>query len=416
MKIAILGAGVVGVTTAYELSRNPDYRIEVVDAGAGAATEASGVNASMIAPGHAYAWASPAVPKILLKSFYRNDQAFRMKFRLNAQFWRWTALFLKQCNERDAIASTKRKHALCRYSQQMLNETVARHDIQYDRVARGLLYFYRSEQSMRAGVRRSRLLADQGQQMEVLSAEEVVQLDQAYAPAQAQIAGAIYSPSDETGSSQKFVQSLVGICESRGVKFRFGANVHALRLSGKKVQSAVTADGEIDADLFVVSLGAHSPLILRKVGVSVPIYPVKGYSVTLPVSASDSPPTIGAVDEDRLVAYAPIGDAMRITATAEFCGYDASHSPKDFAPMMKAVQGLMPSAADYSRPTYRTCFRPMTPQGTPYIGFTHVENLFVNSGQGHMGWTMASGSAKIAADLIAGNAAAIDVTAFDPKL
>ncbi len=416
MRVAILGAGVIGVTTAYELALDdPSHDICVYDVGAEAASEASAVNASMIAPGHSYAWASPKVPLILLKSFYRNDQAFRIRLRFDRKFWQWTALFLKQCNDQDAKDNTRRKHALCAYSQQRLGEIVDFHQIDYDRVTRGLLYLYRNRKSFETGCARSDLLTSLGQQIEVLSANQVAQLDSAYEGAVPKLAGALYSPTDETGSCKRFTEALVRLCESRGVQFQFDCKIQSLRRQGGQIAGVETTNGEIDADLYIICLGAHTPLLLKPVGIDLPIYPVKGYSVTFPTRQSNNPPAIGAIDEDNLVAIAPVGEMMRVTATAEFSGYDLSHSPKHFNPMMSAARNLLPDAADYGRPNYRACFRPMTPQGTPFIGFTRLENLFINCGQGHMGWTMACGSARIAADLIAGKPGAIDTAAFSPN-
>ena len=414
MRIAILGAGVIGVTTAYELSRNPDNEIVVVELNSEVASEASGVNAAMIAPGHSYAWASPKVPGILLKSIYRNDQAFRIRFRFDFQFWKWTALFLKQCNNADAVRNTLNKHSLCCYSQKRLGIVVQENALEYDRLTRGLLYLFRNSTTFQEGIEHAKLLANNGQELKTLKSDEVVDLEPAYSTSVSKIAGAVYSPSDETGNSQKFTQQLAKICQSRGVQFLLNTKIESLVAERNTVQCAKSSSGDIEADLFVASMGAHTPLLLTPVGIDLPIYPVKGYSVTLPVGDEHSPPAIGTVDEDNLVAFSPIGNAIRATATAEFAGYNLAHKPKDFKPMLGAVKDLLPNAADYAKPIYGTCFRPMTPQGTPYIGFARYDNLFVNSGQGHMGWTMACGSAKIAADLILGRKPEIDASSFHP--
>ena len=412
MRIVVLGAGVVGITTAYELLRNGDNEITVVDSSPEAATEASAVNASMIAPGHAFAWASPKVPGILLKSLYRNDQAFRIRFRLDLQFWKWTALFLKQCNNADAHRNTVQKHALCAYSQKRLGIVADENSIEFDRIQRGLLYLYRDPHTFQNGVAHSRIIADCGHQTEILNADEVVDLEPAYEGERSKISGAVYCPTDETGNSQEFTRKLAQICNARNVRFVFNTKVESLVTENGRVRSVRMSGEELEADLFVVSLGAHTPLVLKPIGIDLPIYPVKGYSLTLPVRDDDERLTIGTVDEDNLVAFAPIGNDFRATATAEFAGYNLAHKPKDFQPMIRSIKGLLPNSADFENPTFRTCLRPMTPQGTPYIGFTNYENLFVNSGQGHMGWTMACGSAKIAADLIAGTTPEIDVRAF----
>lgn len=412
MRIVILGAGIIGITTAYELSRNDGFRITVVDANPEPASEASGVNAAMIAPGHAFAWASPKVPAILLKSIYRNDQAFRIRFQFDMQFWRWTALFLKQCNNADAMRNTIQKHNLCVYSQKRLGIISNENDLEYDRITKGLLYVYRREASFRSGIEHSKILQNNGQKLDILSTDEVVDLEPTFRHAYNRITGAIYSPTCETGNSQIFCRQLVDVCESKGVDFLLNTKVKSIVTDNTRVRSVVTSKGEIEADLYIVSLGAYTPIVLRPIGINLPIYPVKGYSLTLPANQEHTNLTIGTVDEDNLVACSPIGQVVRATSTAEFAGYNLAHKPKDFAPMMNTVKELLPHAAIYDEPIYRTCFRPMTPQGTPYIGYTKFENLFVNSGQGHMGWTMSCGSAKIAADLIMGADPEIDVDCF----
>ncbi len=412
MRIVILGAGVVGITTAYELARSGQHQITVIDQAADVATEASAVNAAMIAAGHAFAWASPKVPAILLKSIYRNDQAFRIRLRFDYQFWKWTALFLRQCNERDAIKNTIIKHALCIYSQKRLNKIVAENHLEYEQVTKGLLYLHRHADAFKKGIEHSKILQDQGQILSVLSAEEVADLEPAFRPVRDKFAGAIYCPTDESGNSQLFTRKISNICKSNNVDFRFNEKVISLITSGNQISHVKTSKARIDADLFIVSLGAYSPLVLKPVGIDLPIYPVKGYSTSLTVEEDHEPIKIGTVDEHNLVALTPVGNTLRATSTAEFAGYDSSHKPKDFQPMLSAVQDLLPNGASYDVPIYKTCFRPMTPKGTPFIGFTKYENLFVNSGQGHMGWTMACGSAKIASDLISGQFPEIDDSPF----
>ncbi len=412
MRILILGAGLIGITTAYELARSRQHTITVIDQAREVATEASAVNAAMIAPGHAFSWASPKVPGILLKSIYRNDQAFRIRLRFDYQFWKWTALFLKQCNNRDAIENTKTKYGLCKYSQDRLNLIVGENQLDYEQVTKGLLYLHRQSNAFKKAIEHSKIIRDQGHTVSALNADEVVDLEPAFRPAYSKIAGAIYCPTDESGNSQIFTKKLAAICESRNVNFRFNEKVISLNASGSRISNVTTSEGELEADLIIVSLGAHTPLVLKPVGIDLPIYPVKGYSTTLSISEHNVPSKIGTVDEFNLVAFSPIGNALRVTSTAEFAGYDASHKPKDFRPMLRAVKDLLPNGANYDSPSYKTCFRPMTPKGTPYIGFTKYENLFVNSGQSHMGWTMSCGSAKIAADLISGQKPEIDASPF----
>ena len=273
---------------------------------------------------------------------------------------------LKQCNNADAIRNTLSKHSLCCYSQKRLGIVVQENVLEYDRLTRGLLYLFRNSTTFQKGIEHAKLLADNGQELKTLNSDEIIELEPAYTTSVSKIAGAVYSPSDETGNSQKFTQQLAKICQSRGVQFLLNTKIESLVAERNTVRCAKSSSGEIEADLFVVSMGAHTPLVLTPIGIDLPIYPVKGYSVTLPVGGEHSPPAIGTVDEDNLVAFSPIGNAIRATATAEFAGYNLAHKPKDFKPMLNAIEDLLPKAADYTKPIYRTCFRPMTPQGTPY--------------------------------------------------
>lgn len=406
MRIAVLGGGVVGVTTAYQLMKD-GHEVVVVEAREGAALETSWGNAGMIAPGHAFAWSSPKAPMILLKSLVMRDQALRFRPSADPRLWSWSWLFLRQCTAERAKANTLRKHRLCVYSQQVLHETLAEVEIDYDRIAQGLLYFYRSEETLTAGVAHMQILADDGQEIEVLDRDALITREPALAGARDRIAGGIYCPTDETGNCHKFTSALTEHCAGNGVEFRFGTRIESIQGEGDRIARVMTDRGAIEADAYVLSLGNHSPVLARPLGLKLPIYPVKGYSLSIPIGNHRGAPTLGAVDEDNLVALAPMGDRLRVTATAEFAGYDTSHKPSDFGHMLSVAEELYAEGADYKRAEHWAGLRPMTPEGTPIIGRTRYGNLFVNSGQGHMGWTMSHGSARLAADLIAGRQTAI---------
>ena len=401
MKVLVMGGGVVGVAAAYRLLAD-GHEVSVLDRHSAAAEDTSFGNAGMIAPGHAFAWSSPRAPLMLLRSLWRNDQALRFKLRPDPRLWYWSLLFLGQCTSERSRVNTLRKHRLCVYSQQALQDVVRETGVEYDRVTGGLLYLYRSQATFDAGVEHMQILADDGQEMRVLDRDGVARADPALEPVKDKIAGGVYCPTDESGDCRKFTQALAAHCAERGVRFHYDTTIQRIERDGDRINRVVTDRGEHRADVYVMSLGSQSPILARQVGESLPIYPVKGYSVTLPVGGANNPPTIGAVDEDNLVAYTRMGDRLRVTATAEFAGYDTSHRPEDFRGMLRAVQDLLPNGGDYARPSYWAGLRPMTPEGTPIFGRGRVANLIFNAGQGHMGWTMACGSARITADLVAG--------------
>ena len=397
MKILVLGAGVIGVTTAYELAAD-GHAVTVIERHARPARETSFANAGLIAPGHSFAWASPKVPGILLKSLFRNDQAFRLRFNIDHQYWRWALRFLGQCTAERARRNTLRKHRLCRYSQHQLHRVIADTRVRHAGTSGGLLYLYRSSSSLERGIAHMQLLADAGQPQEVLDRDQIAELDPAYSDTKAQLAGGVYCPTDESGDSHRFTTALAAVCAERGVGFEYGATITHLDANGDRIRGVNTDRGAFTADAFVVALGPYSAPLVQSLNIYLPIYPVKGYSVS--VACGDRAPRLGAVDEDHLIAYARLGERFRVTAIAEFAGYDTSFKPQDFVAMLATVRELLPGASDYTHPEYWSCLRPMTPQGTPIFGRARFRNLYLNTGHGHMGWTMACGSARITADLI----------------
>ncbi|WP_342643287.1 D-amino acid dehydrogenase [Rhodoligotrophos ferricapiens] len=406
MKVVVIGGGVVGVTTAYQLQQD-GHEVTLIEKQPQVAEETSWGNAGMVAPGHSFAWSSPQAPMILLKSLVKKNQALRFKPSLDPRLWTWSLKFLAQCTEERARINTLRKHRLATYSQGVLHEVVARENIQFDNNARGIMYFYRDEASLERGIAHMKILADDGQEMRTISRDEILKLDPSLASAAHKIAGAVYCPTDETGDCNKFTNGLAKLCIERGAEFRTGTAVTRINVSGNQVASVQTDKGEVKGDLYVLSAGNYSPILARPIGIDLPIYPVKGYSLTIPIGNHGAAPTIASVDENNLVAITRMGDRVRVTATAEFAGYNTSHKPDDFTFMKGIVQELYPDGADYDRAFMWAGLRPMTPTNMPIIGPSRYRNLFFNTGHGHIGWTMSNGSARIAADMIAGRTPAI---------
>ena len=403
MRFVIIGAGIAGITSACELIRD-GHEVTVIDQGTEPANFSSHANAGLICPGHAFAWASPAAPIMMLKSLWQNDQALRFRPRLDARQWNWIALFLRQCTSTRARINTERKYHLCSYSQKKLKEIVEETGISYDQKTNGLIYFYKTENSFELAKKKSKLLESFGLKVEALGIEELIKIDPGLISAKELITGGLYCPTDESGDSRLFTLKLANLCEENGAKFLMNTVAKKMVRTSNRIAAVETNLGHIDGDGFLVSSGVGSPDLLKTLGISIPIYPVKGYSVTLPITSSNQPPHLGGVDEDSLLAYCPLGDRLRITATAEISGYDTSYKTGDFRTMLKKVKELLPLAADYDNPSYWACLRPMRPTGLPFVDRTHYSNLWLNAGHGHMGWTMACGTAKIIADIIANRA------------
>ncbi len=406
MKVLVLGAGIAGVTTAYQLSRD-GHEVVVVDRESEPAAFSSYANAGLFAPGHSYSWSSPAAPAMLVRSLWRNDQALRLRPTLDPDFWRWMWRFWRQCTAERLALNTARKARLCNYSLAVFHETLQAADLRFDRRTGGLIYFYRREEALAKAVAKAAILQDNGCAIAVLDRDEVIAKDPALGQAKDLIAGALFAEDDESGDCRLFARELAKWLTARGVAFKPGVTIEGIDTEGERVSGIRTDRGRETAEAYVLCLGVFSPHLSRSIGQDLPIYPVKGYSVTLPVAGRNQAPALGGVDEQNLMAYCPLGDRLRVTATAEFSGYGRSHSPADFRHMLSCIRALFPNGADYSRPEYWAGLRPMTPEGTPIVGAGRHRNLWYNTGLGHMGWTMSHATARITADLIGGRRPAI---------
>jgi len=406
MRVVILGGGVVGVTTAYQLQKD-GHEVVLLERQMQVASETSWGNAGMIAPGHSFVWSSPKAPLILLKSLVLKNQALRFKPSLDPRLYGWSWLFLMECTAQKAKRNTLLKHRLATYSQAVLHQVIADETIDYDRNDRGILYFHRSEEALQNGIGHMRLLEDDGQIIEILDREGVVALDPAFSAVKEEIAGGIHCPTDETGDPAKFTRGLAAIVTERGGDIRSGTTITGLDVEGDAIAQIATDKGPVKGDAYVLALGSHSASLARKAGIKLPIYPVKGYSLTIPIGNRPGSPSVAAVDEHNLVAISRFGDRLRVTATAEFAGYDTSHTPSDFAFMKQVVERLYSEGADYDRADMWAGLRPMTPNNLPFLGRHRYRNLFLNTGHGHIGWTMSHGCARITADLIGNRTPAI---------
>jgi D-amino-acid dehydrogenase len=315
-----------------------------------------------------------------------------------------------------ARRNTLLKLRLCQYSQALMTDLVRAEGIEYHAVTRGALYVYRDPRELELGVKKMALLAEHGQRQEVLDPAGVARLDPVFAPVTHKIAGAVHDLGDSSGDSRLFTARLARVCEEKlGLTLRLGTRVTALRAETDRVTGAITTGGELTADAYVLALGVHAPEIARTIGVRLGVYPAKGYSSTFPIRAAGRAPTVPGVDEQWLVGWSRQGDRLRLTSTAEFAGYDRTWTPRDFNNILRLARDVFPDAADYDRGEFRACLRPMTPDGPPVLGTGRHRNLYFNAGHGHMGWTMAFGTARIVADLVAGRRPAFDPAGLGPR-
>jgi D-amino-acid dehydrogenase len=409
MKTLVLGGGVVGVTTAYFLAR-AGHEVTVLEEREGLGLEATAGNAGIIAPGHSFAWASPRAPRMLWQSLRGAETAIRVRLTADPRLYAWGLRFLRECTSERARRNTLIKLRLCQYSQSVLDEVVRAEGIEYHAIHKGALYLHRDPAELEAGIKKMALLAEHGQKQEILDASGVARLEPAFEPVKDRIAGAIRDLGDSSGDSRVFVEELARVSrDNHGVSFKLGTRVLSLRADRERIDGVVTNQGALSADNYVLALGVGAPIVARTAGVSLPIYPAKGYSSTFPLKAGGLAPTISGVDEQWLVGWSRLGDRLRLTSTAEFTGYDWGWTGRDFNNILRLARDLFPDAADYDRGEYRACLRPMTPDGPPILGLGRHRNLFFNCGHGHMGWTMACGTARIVTDLMTGRMPDIDV-------
>ena len=407
MKVLVIGGGVVGVTTAYYLARD-GVEVELVEGAPEVGTDATAGNAGLIAPGHSFAWASPRAPGMLLRSLFGEQTAIQVRFRVDPELVGWGLRFLRECTSDRARRNTLVKLRICRYSQQQLDALAQAEGIDYLDGHAGILYLYRDAHELEEGAKKMGFLAEHGQEVRTLDAAEVAKLEPALASVESRIAGAVYSPTDGSGSSQVFTERVAEACARLGAQIHTGTRVTSLHAEGDRIRGAVTDTATLTADVYVLAAGVGSRAVARTLGVRLPVYPAKGYSISFPLT-NGAAPVIGGVDEAPLVAWSRLGDRLRMTSTAEFTGYDRTAPESRFEGILRVAEELFPDAADYTKGERRACLRPMTPDGPPVLGKGRHENLVFNTGHGHMGWTMACGTSRAVADLIQGRQPELDL-------
>lgn len=408
MRVVVLGAGVVGTAAAYWLALD-GHEVTVIERHPGPAQGTSHANAGLVSPGDATAWASPAALRTFVKGLYRRDLGIRVRLSLDPYFYAWTLRFLLQCTTARMRANTLVKLRLALHSRACINRIEEDIGIAYDQRRKGILYFFRSQRSFDTGADNYRFLGEHGLPIEIVDRRRLVELEPGLADAADKIAGGVYSPIDQTGDSRLFTTRLAVHAEEKlGVRFLFGRSAEGLSTEGDRVVSVVTSGGPVEGDAFVLSLGPESGVFGRRHDIDLPVYPVKGYAATIPLTDASKGPTMGGADEDRLIGYSRLGDRLRLSSTAEFAGFDRSHKPCDFKTMFDTVHDLFPGAFDESRAEMWAGLRPMMPNSVPVIGPARYANLYLNTGHGHVGWTMAAGSGQLLADIVAGREPQID--------
>ncbi|KJY88096.1 amino acid dehydrogenase [Vibrio neptunius] len=399
MKVVVLGSGVVGLTSAWYLSQ-AGCQVTVIDRQPRAAEETSFANAGQISYGYSSPWAAPGVPLKAMKWLLEKHAPLKIKPNLSPELLHWASQMLKNCQLDRYRINKARMLAIANRSRECLAQLNQQYDLNYQGRTQGTLQIFRNHKQLEAIEKDITLLEESGTRYQLLDAKECLIQEPGLANIQGTLTGGLYLPDDETGDCYLFCQQLQAMAEHAGVEFLFNTEIQHLNIQDNQVTSVATLQGEIEADKFVVAMGSYSKKLLEQVGIDIPLYPVKGYSLTLPVINHDFAPQSTIMDETYKVAVTRFENRIRVAGTAELAGFDPALPDKRLATLNHVVSNLFPQGTDLTQAEYWTGFRPMTPDGTPIIGATKIANLFTNTGHGTLGWTMACGSADILTGVI----------------
>ncbi|WP_174296513.1 D-amino acid dehydrogenase [Sphingomonas bacterium] len=400
MRVVVLGSGVIGVTSAYYLAK-AGHSVTVVDRQAGPGLETSYANAGEISPGYASPWAAPGIPRKALKWLLMEHAPLVLRPRLDPGMAIWLGQMLRNCTTVRYAINKSRMVRLAEYSRDQLIALRADTGISYDDRQGGTLQLFREQKQLDSIGKDVEVLRQDGVPFEVLDVAGCVRAEPALASVRDRFVGGLRLPGDETGDCFKFTGALATLAERLGVAFRYGTTVRSIRSSGGRVNGIDTDDGVIEADAYVVALGSHAPAMMRPLGIRLPVYPVKGYSLTVPIADASRAPVSTVMDETYKIAITRLGDRIRVGGMAEISAFSTDLPDKRRATLEMSVMDLFPGG-DLGRATFWSGLRPMTPDGTPVIGRTTIDNLYLNTGHGTLGWTMACGSGRVLADLMSG--------------
>jgi len=407
MKVVVLGAGVIGVTTAYALAR-AGCEVVVIERRPDVGLETSYANAGEVTPSGASPWASPRLPTLVLRWMLRGDSPLKVRLGLDPQTWRWMAQILGQCAARRFETNRRRLTRLANYSRDLLRDLRAEIRLDYDAKSSGVLHLYRSQRELDLAAEELGDLAELGVRATPMDWMACKQVEPGLGDARSMFAGGLHFPDDETGDCLKFTRSLAGHAMEFGVEFRFNHQLQRFSTSGGRVEAAVTDKGAIRGDAYVLALGSWSPGLVSDLGLKLPIHPVKGYSLTVRAEDMARGPRGGIMDEDRKIAVTRLGDRIRVAGMAELANFSTALPPARRRSLTRTLDDLFPNATRATEESFWSGLRPMTPDGAPILGSSPLPNLYLNTGHGTLGWTMACGSAQVIADLLHGRPPAID--------
>src|SRR5690625_930692 len=401
MRVLVHGAGVIGVTTAYYLAKQ-GHEVTVLDRESASGVETSFANAGQVSPGYASPWAAPGVPIKAVRWMLDRYGPLVVRPGLNPAMWRWMFSMLRNCTASRYAINKARMVSVAEYSRDCLRALRDETGITYDHRSLGTLQLFRSQSQLDGVGGDIEVLRQYDVPFEVLDRNGCVSAEPALASVREQIIGGLRLPDDETGDCLMFTRGLETIAAGLGVRFVYDTTIRSLEVAGGKISQIVTDKGAFTADAYVVALGSFSPLLLRPIGIDIPVYPVKGYSLTVPIVDADCAPQSTIMDETYKIAITRLGDRIRVGGTAEVGDYKIRLTPGRRAPLERSLTDLFPKGGDLSRATFWSGLRAMTPDGPPILGPTGISNPHLNTGHGTLGWTMACGAARVVADLVSG--------------
>jgi D-amino-acid dehydrogenase len=420
MKIAILGSGVIGTTAAYYLAR-AGHEVTVLERQPGPALETSFANAGEVSPGYSAPWAGPGVPVKAVKWLLMHHSPLVIKPMMDWAMWRWGLATLANCTEARYRINKARMVRLAEYSRDCMKQLRADTGIRYDERMQGTLQLFRTQKQLDGTAKDIEILQQYGVPYELLDRSGYLVHEPALKEVQHKFVGALRLPGDETGDCFKFTNALATMAAAQGVQFRFGVQIRQLAHDGSRITGVTTSSGEVRADQYLLALGSHSPAMLKPLGLRLPVYPVKGYSITVPITEPEHAPESTIMDETHKVAVTRLGDRIRVGGTAQLSGFDMGLDDSRRRTLDFVVTDLFPRGGDVAQAEFWCGLRPMTPDGTPVVGPTRWPNLWLATGHGTLGWTMAAGTGRLLADWMGGRDPEIDtegltIARYDPAL
>lgn len=408
MRVVVMGAGVIGVTTAYYLARGR-AEVVVLDRQAGPGLETSYANAGELSYGMTSPWAAPGVPMKALKWLFMKRRPLFIWPLISPTMWKWGLQMLANCNDERYRINKGRMVRISNYSRDVMPDLIEETGIEYDGRAQGTLQLFRTAKQMKDSKADQEILAEYDSPYEVLGRDACIAAEPALAEVRNKFVGGLRLTADRTGDCRMFTMALADKCAEMGVEFQYGQTIRGIAVENGRVAGVDTEiAGRITGDRYVCALGSYGPKVLKPIGVNLPVYPVKGYSVTLPVTDDAFAPQSTIMDETHKVAITRLGDRIRVAGTAEIAGYSNRLGPHATDTVKHVISDLFPKGGDISKAEGWTGLRPMTPDGTPVLGPSRYDNLFLNTGHGTLGWTMACGSGRAVADVVMGRKPEID--------